>query len=100
MTAPIVVVSRDDTRDPLLIEWFENENGYYNEDPVAWVSFDPVRDEWTARAKRHAQGDTRLSAARLLLALVLDSQANVTRLATHRTPEPGAPLEPIPGRAA
>ena len=100
MSAPIVVVTRDATRDPLLIEWFENENGYYTEDPLAVVEFDPWRDVWTAWAKSNARTETRLTTARTLLALVLDAGAEVRGLATHYVPEPGAPLEPLAGSVA
>jgi hypothetical protein len=100
VSAPIVVVTRDATRDPLLIEWFEDENGYWTEDPIAVVQFDPWRDVWSAWAKKNARTETRLAGARTLLALVLDAGAEVRGLATHYVPEPGAPLEPIPGRVA
>lgn len=100
MSSPVVLVTRDDTRDPLLIEWFENEDGYYAEDPLAAVEFDPWRDVWTAWAKKNAQTETRLLVARTLLALVLDAGEDVQRLATHYVSEPGAPLEMVPGRVA
>jgi hypothetical protein len=100
VTSPVVIVSRDDTRDPLTIEWFEDENCFYCEDPLAVVEFDPWRDVWTAWAKKNARTETRLLAARTLLALVLDAGENVRKLATHYVPELGAPLEPVRGSAA
>lgn len=100
MTSPIVVVTRDDTRDPLRIEWFESESDYYAEDPVAWIEFHRGRDTWIGKAGRHARPETSLAAARALLDLALDGEASVYQLATHFVSEPGAPLEPIPRRAA
>lgn len=96
----VVLVTRDDTRDPLRIEWFEDEAGYYAGDPLAWLEFDPRRDVWVAKAGRNARPETSLAAARALLDLVLDPEASVYQLSTHFVPEPGAPLEPIQGRVA
>lgn len=98
MSPPVVLATRDETRDPLRVEWFEDEAGYYAEDPLAWLEFDPARDVWVAKKGRNARPDTSLAAARLLLDLVLDPDVSVYQLATHWAPEPGAPLEPIPPR--
>jgi hypothetical protein len=98
MTCPVVLVTRDETRDPLRVEWFEDEAGYHAGDPLAWLEFDPVRDVWVAKKGRNARPETSLAAARLLLDLVLDPEASVYQLATHFVAEPGAPLEPIPPR--
>jgi hypothetical protein len=100
VTEPVVVVTRDSTRDPLRIDWYEDETGYWAEDPLVWLEFDPGRDVWLAKAGRNARPETSLTAARVLLDLVLDPGASVYQLATHFVAEPGAPLEPIPGRAA
>lgn len=95
MTSPIVLITRDDTRDPLRIEWFEDQNGYYTEDPVAWIEFDPWRDKSSSDFKPNARTESKLAAARILLDLTLDPEASVYQLATHFVPKPGAPLEPI-----
>lgn len=100
MTSPIVVVTGDDTRDPLRIEWFEDEAGWYLNDPVAWLEFDSRQPVSSSNAKPNARTESRLAAARVLLDLELDAEASVYQLATHFVPEPGAPLEPIPGRSA
>jgi hypothetical protein len=100
VNAPVVLVTRDDTRDPLRIEWFEDENGYYAEDPLAWLEFDPMRDVWVAKKGRNARPETSLAAARLLLDLVLDPGVSVYQVSTHWVSEPGAPLEPLPRSAA
>lgn len=99
MNAPVVVVTRDVSRDPLRIDWYEDEGAYYTQDPLAELEFDPAKDVWVARKGRNARPDTSLAAARLLLDLVLDPQASVYHLATHFVPEAGAPLEPIPAGA-
>lgn len=100
MTSPIVVVTGDDTRDPLRIDWFEDENCFYAGDPSAWIEFHQPRDTWRGEAGRYARPESTLAAARILLDLALDGEASVYQLATHFVPEPGAPLEPIPGRSA
>jgi hypothetical protein len=100
VTGPVVVVTRDVTRDPLRVEWFEDENGYYAEDPLAWIEFHRLRDTWRGQAGRNAPPEVTLMASRILLDLSCDSEVSVSHLATHYVAEPGAPLEPIPGRAA
>lgn len=100
MKAPIVIVTGDPDRDPLRIEWFETEDGYYVGDPVAWVEFHRARDTWKGHAGRNAPPEVALTASRILLDLSCDAEVSVSHLATHRVPEPGAPLEPVNGRAA
>jgi hypothetical protein len=96
--SPIVVVSRDVSRDPLRIEWFEDEAGYYARDPLAWVEFHRARDTWKGHASRNAPPEIALAASRILLDLSCDTEVSVSHLATHYVSEPGAPLEPIPPR--
>lgn len=96
----VVIVSRDKTRDPLRIEWFENEDGYYVGDPVAWIEYDRGRDTWRGHAGRNAPRGVVLDASRVLLDLSCDAEVSVRHLATHYVPEPGAPLEPVVRSAA
>lgn len=100
MTGPVVTVTRDDTRDPLRIEWFEDEAGYYAGDPLAWIEYDRGRDTWRGHAGRNAPREVALTASRVLLDLSCDAEVSVRYLATHHVPEPGAPLEPIGGTSA
>lgn len=100
MNAPVVVVTGDTTRDPLRIDWYEDEDAYYAQDPLAWVEFHRSRDMWRGHVDRNAPQGVTLTASRILADLSCDSEVTVSHLATHRVAEPGAPLEPIQGSAA
>lgn len=94
MTAPIVVVTEDSQRRTV-VEWFEDEDGYYSGDPLARLVADHE-----LHAGRHLRISTAHNVAHTWLLLLQLPGHDVTYLATHTVAEPGAPLEHIPGRAA
>lgn len=94
MTSPIVLVTQDSQRRTVA-EWFESEDGYYNGDPLARLVAGHE-----LRAGRNVQVSTAQDVAHAWLLLLQLPNHDVTYLATHTIAEPGAPLEPIPGRAA
>lgn len=92
----VVIVGRD-SRGRTVVEWFLDEAAYYAGDRMAKLvandSLDvhPLRDVDSGLARRIAT---------LFITLVDAPDWDVSFVATHTVAEPGAPLEPIPGRAA
>jgi hypothetical protein len=94
VTGPVVLVTRD-SRDRPGITWYEDEIGFYDGDPVAWVT-----GGGALHISPHASVEAG-EAAKEAHSVVRDSVSpDLSRFATHVEPEPGAPLEPIPGRSA
>lgn len=94
MTSPIVLITRD-SLNRTVVEWFESEDCYYTGGPLARLVAGHE-----LQAGRHVQVSTAHDIAHAWLLLLQLPQHDVTYLATHTRPEPGAPLEPIPWRAA
>jgi|ERR1044072_5067623 hypothetical protein len=99
MTGPVVLVTRDG-QDRTVVEWFENEDGWHVGDPIAVVQFDAARGAWSARSGRHVRPETSLQVAATVWMLAQEPHTDVSGMATHTCSKPGAPLEPVPGRAA
>lgn len=91
MTSPVVVVTRDSLGRPVA-DWYETEDGYYTGDPIATATLDVLH------IRRNCPLDTASVVWRLYAGTSFEDAAAV--LATHTVVEPGAPLEPIQGRAA
>lgn len=94
MTSPIVLITQDSQRRTV-VEWFESADGYCNGDPIARLVA-----AHELHVGRNVQVSTAHDIAHAWLLLLQLPNHDVTYLATHTRPEPGAPLEPIPGRAA
>jgi hypothetical protein len=101
VTSPAaVLVTRDDTGQALKVEWFETEQHYYREDPLAALTFDIGHSVWWGKSFRPTGSTLGLLVAVTLRKLTEDPWADVSQLSTHFVSEPGAPLEPIVERAA
>lgn len=100
MTAPVVAVTRDHNGFNTKLSWCESEHRYYWDGVAVELTFDADKNLWwgvTVRASSRWLG----SHAALTFAVLTENPwADVTDLCTHNLPEPGAPLEPIHGRAA
>jgi hypothetical protein len=100
VTGPVVLVTRDQYGNQTKIEWFEDENRFYDADPLAALTFDAAVSVWWGKSFRPTGSTLGLLIAVTLQMLTEDPWADVSFLATHTISEPGAPLEPIPGRSA
>lgn len=92
-TPPIVVVTRD-SNGRTVADWYETEDGYYVGDPIATAGYDVVN------IRRNCPVDVASEVFRLYGMGMAGFAAAAEKAATHFAPEPGAPLEPIPGRSA
>lgn len=90
----VVIVSRD-SQNRTVVDWFEDMDGWYNGDPLATVVA-----SYATRIGRNTPVEVGRAAAETYLLLAQTPHADVSYLATHTVPEPGANPEPIPGRAA
>jgi hypothetical protein len=93
VSAPIVVVTRD-TVGRIVADWYEDEDGYYTGDPIATATHDVVH------VRRNCPPDTASQVFRLYHEGPAGFGVSASVIATHTVSEPGAPLEPIPGRVA
>jgi hypothetical protein len=91
----VVVVTRD-SLNRTCVDWFEDENCYYNGDRLGSV----VAADQLHIGLRYVRPETAEQMAATFLALVDDPRVDVSSIATHRISEPGAPLEPLPRSAA
>lgn len=94
MTAPVVIVSRDESGQAVKIEWFETEQHVYHEDPMLLHEFNPASCVWWSVSRRNTR-DYKALIAPLVELLTENPCADVSGFETHRWPEPGAPLEPV-----
>jgi hypothetical protein len=99
VSAPIVVVTRDATGQPVKIEWFEDERRAYAREPMLVHELNTLSNVWWFVSLRNTL-DYKPWIEPLVERLTENPYANVDEFETHRWSEPGAPLEPIPGRAA
>ena len=100
MSSPIILVTQDQHGNNTKIEWFEDERRYYDQDPLAALTFDAGPCVWWGKSHRPTGSTHGLLIAVTLQMLTEDPWADVSFIATHYVPEPGAPLEPVPEVAA
>jgi hypothetical protein len=92
----VVVITRAANGEQRAVEWFEDETRFYSGDPFRRVVFNPVTCVWTGRTVRVCTvPDANVEAAVTLWRLTRNPWCDVSDVATHEAPEPGAPLEPI-----
>lgn len=97
MTGIVVTVTRAACGEQRAVEWFEDESRVYDGDPFRRLEFDPVACVWFGRTFRTCQDRAANTAAALTLwRLTNNPWDDVSDVATHVAPEPGAPLDPIP----
>lgn len=99
MTAPVVIVSRDSRGYAVKVEFYEDETAYYNGERTVLMVFEPGA-AWVFRVDRRASLRLGWRATRVVIRLRTNPWLSLADVDTHTVPEPGAPLEPIPGRAA
>lgn len=92
MTGPVVTVTRDESGQATLIEWFETVAHVYHEDPMVVHRFDGV--VWWTMSRRPTPVEL-VAIPRLAERLAANPYTDVSDVATHHWPEPGAPLEPV-----
>jgi hypothetical protein len=85
-----MVLVTQDSQGRTEVNWYEDENGYYNGDPVATVVA-----AHSTRIGRNAPIEVGKAAAATYMLLAGDHQADVSHLATHTVSEPGGHPEPI-----
>lgn len=94
---PIVVVTQDPDGYGIEIQVFESERRFYDRDPMATLKREPA---WTGESHRSTVPPAGLLIKELWERVAENPWADVSDLATHCIPEPGAPLEPVPEVAA
>lgn len=95
--AVVVVLTYSASGELRRVEWFEDEARCYAGDPFRLLVFNPVACVWTGRTMRTCPSrEANVDAAMTLWRLTRNPWADVSDIATHYSPEPGAPLEPIP----
>lgn len=94
MNPPVVIVSRDRVRI------FEDEQHFYLGGPSVVLTFDPGHNVWTGTTLEFTTRPVQFEAELALWRLTRNPWTDVSDQATHYVPEPGAPLEPLPGRTA
>lgn len=99
MTA-VVLVSRDRHGVATRIEWFESEHRAYDRDPIVVQAWDYDRQGWWTTSRRPTNVPFAALIAEVAVRLAENPWADVSDVETHCFPEPGAPLEPTPGKAA
>lgn len=100
VTSPVVAVTRDLSGLNTRLSWCETEQRYYLDGVAVQMTFDEAHSVWSGVSLRPSTREVGVSAARALTLLARNPWADVSDLFTHELAEPGAPLEPIPGRAA
>lgn len=100
MTAPIVVVTRGLDGYASKALWFEDEAAFYDGNPTLVMEFNRASCAWSYVSLRISSPALRLRAAHVIERLERTPWTDMAFAATHTVAEPGAPLEPIPGRAA
>lgn len=86
VNVPVVVVTQDG-EGRTVADWYENEDGYYVDDPIATATLDVLH------IRRHCPLDTASVVWRLYAGPSFAEAA--AALATHTVAEAGAPLEPV-----
>jgi hypothetical protein len=94
VNAPVVTVTRDEVRI------FEDERHFYLGAASVVLEFNREHSVWTGTTLRFTTRPVQFEAELALWRLTRNPWTDVSDQATHYIPEPGAPLEPIPGRAA
>jgi len=89
VTSPMVLVTQD-SQGRTEVNWYEDEDGWYNGDPLATVVA-----AHSTRIGRNAPIEVGKAAAATYMLLAGDHQADVSYLATHTVSEPGGHPEPI-----
>lgn len=92
MTVPVSLA------EPTRISFYEDERQAYERDPFIVLTFDPP--VWHGKSLRITDRGIRVPAAKALWWLTQYPWSDPNRFATHTIAEPGAPLEPVEGRAA
>lgn len=95
MTDPIVTVTRTPGGETRAVEWFEDEDRAYAGDPFIRLVFNPVWCSWDCQTLRTHGVGVGWQAAITQLRLKENPFVDVSDVATHYYPEPGAPLEPL-----
>lgn len=93
MTTPVVLVTQD-SRRRTCVDWFEDEDSYY----AGWRLAHLVAGDTLLASPRYIRPETAQQIADVFVALVETPDRDVSFVATHTVAEPGAPLEPVPGR--
>lgn len=96
---PVVTVTRDSDGYAIKVEFYENETAFYNGDRSVLMVFEPGCP-WVFRPERRTSLRLGWRATKVALRLQANPWRSLTGVDTHIVPEPGAPLEPIPGRVA
>lgn len=94
MSAPIVVVTRDASGQPLTFEWHEDERRAYDHAPMFTARLKTAHNVWEFQSLRNT-ADYVPSILPFVKRLLENPFANVDEFETHHWPEPGAPLEPV-----
>lgn len=77
------------------VEWFVDEQHYYHEDPTLVLTFDPKANVWWGRSFHPTPRAMNRSVGWAFHRLTRNPWADVSDVATHTVPEPGAPIEPV-----
>lgn len=100
MTSPIVLITRDRNEQAVFLGFCEDEAAYYWSGSAIVLNFDTDHNLWWGKTLRQTEPVVRFEASLAMWRLTRNPWTDVSDQVTHEIAEPGAPLEPIPGRAA
>jgi hypothetical protein len=100
VTGPVIASARNEAGETDWLGWCESERDYYTHGAAIEVKFEHSVNLWWSRSLRLHSRPLGAAAARAFRWLTNSPSADAYQFATHVLPEPGAPLEPIEGRAA
>lgn len=99
MSPPVVLVSRDEFGFAIKVACYENETAFYAGERSVLMEFEAGAG-WVFVAERPTSLRLGWRAAMVVKRLRANPWLSLKNVDTHYVPEPGAPLEPNPGRAA